>query len=94
MQAFARMASRRYAGLKETNMTTRTLSLSKGGHTYVFRYSPGCEDDIVDAVMALAEDDESPVDWLDAATLSFQVTQNAAQDCLEAMSPTDEQASS
>jgi hypothetical protein len=93
MQAPACATTERHAGLKETNMTTRTLSLAKGGHKYVFRYSPGCEDDIVDAIMELAEDDESPVDWLDAATLSFQITQNAAQDCLEAMSPTDEQAS-
>ena len=73
-------------------MSTRTLSLVKAGHKYVFSYSPGCEDDIVDAVMALAEDAQSPVDWLDAATLSFQVTQNAATDCVQALSPTDEQA--
>jgi hypothetical protein len=66
--------------------------LAKSGHTYVFRYSPGCEDDIVDAIMGLAEDDQSPVDWLDAATLSFQITQNAARDCFQALSPTDEQA--
>ena len=73
-------------------MTTRTLSLVKGGHKYVFRYAPGCEDDIVDAIMELADDEHSPVDWLDAATLSFQITQNAANDCFEALSPTDEQA--
>ena len=73
--------------------TTRTLSLVKGGHKYVFRYSAGCEDDVVDAVMALAEDGQSPVDWLDAATLSFQVTRHAACDCMEALSPTDEHVS-
>ena len=73
-------------------MTTRTLSLAKGGHRYVFRYSPGCEDDVVDAIMELAEDEQSPVDWLDAATLSYQITQNAANDCFHALSPTDEQA--
>jgi len=71
-------------------MTTRKLSLVKGGHKYVFRYSSGCEDDIVDAIMDLAEDAEAPLDWLDAATLSFQVTQYAAVDCAEALSPTDE----
>lgn len=70
--------------------TTRTLSLVKGGHKYVFRYSPGCEDDIVDAIIELAEDDRSPVDWLDAATLSYQVTQNAAQDCSQLLAPKDE----
>lgn len=72
-------------------MTTRTLSLVKGGHKYVFRYGPGCEDEMLDAIMELAESDQSPVDWLDAATLSFQVTQNTAADCVEALSPSDEQ---
>ena len=72
-------------------MSTRTLSLVKGGHKYVFRYSLGCEDDIVDAIMALAEDKRAPVDWLDAATLSFQVTQNAAAECRRVLSPIDEQ---
>ena len=74
-------------------MTTRTLSLVKNGHKYVFRYCSGREDDIVDAIMDLAEDEDSPVDWLDAATLSFQVTRYAAADCFEALSPTDEQVS-
>ena len=73
-------------------MNTRTLSLLKGGHKYVFRYASGSEDEVVDAVMALADDPGSPLDWLDAATLSFQVTQCAAADCFESLSPTDEQA--
>lgn len=72
-------------------MTTRTLSLVKGGHKYVFRYSSGCEDDILDSIMDLADSDQSPLDWLDAATLSFQVTQNTAADCVEALGPGDEQ---
>ena len=72
-------------------MNTRTLSLVKGGHRYVFRYSPGCEDEIVDAIIALAENDEAPVDWLDAATLSFQVTQYTAADCADAMKTADGQ---
>ena len=71
-------------------MATRTLSLIKSGHKYVFRYSPGGEDDVVDAIIQLAEDESSPVDWLDAATLSFEVTQYAAVGCFEALSA-DEQ---
>jgi len=71
-------------------MTTRTLSLVKSGHKYVFRYAPGREDDIIDAIVTLAESDQSPVDWLDAATLSFQITQNAASGCVEALSPKDQ----
>ena len=72
-------------------MTTRTLSLVKGGHKYVLRYSHGCEDDMLDAIMELAESDDNPVDWLDAATLSFQVTQNTAANCIQTMTPSDEQ---
>ena len=74
-------------------MTTRTLSLIKGTHKYVFRYSPGSEDDVIDAIIELAEDGAAPVDWLDAATLSFQVTQNAAQGCAAALQPGRKQAS-
>jgi hypothetical protein len=62
-------------------MTTRTLSLVKNGHKYVFRYPSGYEDEVVDEIMRLAEDPDTDFDWLDAATLSFQVTQYAAEDC-------------
>ena len=71
-------------------MTARTLSLIKGGHKYVFRYSQGCEDEIVDAIAELAARDDSPIDWLDAATLGFQVTQGIAADCTETLSGIDE----
>lgn len=67
-------------------MGTRVLSLIKGGHKYVFRYSQGCEDDIVDEIMRLAEDPWTNLDWLDAATLSFQVTHYAAVDCADELS--------
>jgi len=68
-------------------MSTRTLSLAKDGHRYIFRYLPGAEEDVLDEIMRLAESDESHLDWLDAATLSFQVTHLAAVDCLGAMGP-------
>jgi hypothetical protein len=59
-------------------MATRTLSLAKAGHRYVFRYSPGCEEAVMDQIMRLAEDAECDFDWLDAATLSLQVACFAA----------------
>ena len=59
-------------------MTTQTLSLDKDGHTYVFRYSPGRENEVMDEIIRLAEDPQSTLDWLDAATLSFQVAQSAS----------------
>lgn len=54
-------------------MSVRELSLVKGGHRYIFRYDGGCESQVIDAIMALADDPRTHVDWLDAATLGFQV---------------------
>ena len=62
-------------------MNTKTLSLVKDGHKYVFRYTAGSENHIVDEIIRLAEDSDSNLDWLDAATLSFQVARNAAMEC-------------
>ncbi len=70
-------------------METRTLSLAKGVHRYVFRYKPGAESRIVDEIMRLAESDDTNLDWLDAATLGFQVAQHAAADCCDALVPVD-----
>ena len=66
-------------------MDVRTLSLTRDGHTYVFRYTPGCEDEVVDEIMLLADRPDAHIDWLDAATLSFQITQYAAADCQAAL---------
>jgi len=59
-------------------MQVRNLTFAKDGHTFVFRYAPGCEDEVVDEIMQLAEDEDCTLDWLDAATLSFQIAQHAA----------------
>ncbi len=61
-------------------MSTRTLTLVKAGHKYVFRYGPGREREIIDHIMRLAEDGGSNLDWMDAAMLSFQVTHDAAME--------------
>ncbi|MFP4105858.1 MAG: hypothetical protein ACLFVU_07160 [Phycisphaerae bacterium] len=68
-------------------MTARTINLNKDGHKYIFRYAAGREDEIVEEIMRLADDGRCALDWLDAATLSFQVTQYAAADCCRALSP-------
>ena len=70
-------------------MSTRTLTLTKGGHRYVFRYAPGGEGLIVDEIMRLADDPGSGVSWLDAARLSFQVARDVADDCCVALSPAE-----
>ncbi len=59
-------------------MRMRTVTFAKSGHTFIFRYASGYEDEVVDEIMQLAEDDGCVVDWLDAATLSFQIAHNAA----------------
>lgn len=59
-------------------MEKRTLCLEKAGHVYVFCYEPGCEDQMVDELIRLADLGRTDLDWLDAATLSFQVAHQAA----------------
>ena len=66
-------------------MAARMLSLTKGGHKYVFHYSAGCEEELVDQIMHLAEDPQTNLDWLDAATLSFQVARYSATDGQDAL---------
>lgn len=64
-------------------MNTRTLHLEKAGHTYLIKYAPGLEDEVVEELMHLADNRGSNFDWVDAAALCFQVTQFAAEDCFE-----------
>ncbi len=69
-------------------MTKRTLSFEKSGETFVFRYPTGREDEVIDTVMELAESDDCVLDWLDAATISFQVAQVAAMDGTDSVQTT------
>ena len=68
-------------------MKMRTLTLAKQGHSYLFRYGPGCEDAVVDEFMAVADDPDAPFDWVDAATLSFQVARYTAESCDSVLKP-------
>jgi hypothetical protein len=62
-------------------METRELTIDKGGLTYVFRFAPGREGEVVDEIIRLTEDPATGLDWLDAARLGFQITQYAAAEC-------------
>jgi len=64
----------------------RTVLLHKGSHRYVFRYNEGGEGDVLEAIAELADESENNFDWMDAATLSFQVTSHQAAGCVEAIS--------
>lgn len=68
-------------------MDTNTLSLTKDGTTFVFRYASGDESRVVDEIMELADDRQCPIDWLDAATLGFQIAQYVADSCLCKLEP-------
>jgi len=72
-------------------MDTRTLCLEKEGHTYLFQYASGGEDAVIEAMMRLADDREVDFDWMDAATLTFQVAQESAEEACDAIR-TDEPA--
>lgn len=54
----------------------RQLVLEKGAEKYVFRYEPGCEDSLLDALVAQAKNSRTNFDWFDAAVLSFKLTQS------------------
>jgi len=54
----------------------RQLVLNKGAEKYVFRYKAGCEDQLLDALIEQARDQNTAFDWFDAAVLSFKLTQS------------------
>ena len=54
----------------------RQLVLNKGNEKYIFRYTTGCEDQLLDALIEQAKDSRTSFDWFDAAVLSFKLTQS------------------
>jgi hypothetical protein len=55
---------------------SRQLVLNKGTQKYIFRYDSGCESQLLDALVAQANDNGTDFDWFDAAVLSFKLTQS------------------
>ena len=53
----------------------RQLVLNKGSEKFIFRYEPGHEDQLLDAMVEQAKDKRTDFDWFDAAVLSFKLTQ-------------------
>jgi len=68
-------------------MDMRTLTLVKGREKYIIHYSPGGEHDVLDEIARMAQDRQRLFDWLDAATMSFQVVHNTAEDCARTLRP-------
>ncbi|MEM8872683.1 MAG: hypothetical protein AAGD32_00350 [Planctomycetota bacterium] len=72
-------------------LETRTLALHKGEHEHRFRYEPGDERSVLDAVIGIVGDttgkaDDAHLDWFDAAVLSHQLGEHLAKE-LEAIMP-------
>jgi hypothetical protein len=53
----------------------RQLVLVKKGQRYVFRYQEGGEAQLLSHLVELVQQDESDLDWFDAAVLSHQMGQ-------------------
>ena len=70
-------------------MGIRTVNFTKGSHHFQFRYDIGCEDEMVEELMKMADAETSILTWLDVANLSFQVTCGAAADCARTLSPSN-----
>ncbi len=51
----------------------RELVLVKQGQRYVFRCAPGQEPQLLDQLIEMARDNESDIEWFDAAMLSHQL---------------------
>ncbi len=60
---------------KTTDMTKKELVLNKGSEQYLFRYEPGDEARLLDALVVCANDPKTNFDWFDAAVLSFKLSQ-------------------
>ena len=58
------------------NANGRQLVLNKGTEKFIFRYEAGCEDKLLDALIAQVNDRCTSFDWFDAAVLSFKLTQS------------------
>ena len=54
----------------------RQVVLNKSSEKFIFRYDPGCEDKLLDVLIAQATDKQTNFDWFDAAVLSFKLTQS------------------
>jgi hypothetical protein len=62
-------------------MVERVLQLETQTQKYLFQYSPGCEHEVIDQISELAEDPACELAWVDAAHLSYQIAQYAADEC-------------
>jgi hypothetical protein len=58
----------------------RQLVFVKNNQRYIFRYAPGEETQVLDAVAKMAAAGDGGLDWFDAAVLSHQVGRHISQE--------------
>jgi hypothetical protein len=58
----------------------KTLSLMKGAQHFCFRYEPGEEAQVLDALVDMVNRRELSFDWFDAAVMSHQLGQHLAKE--------------
>jgi hypothetical protein len=51
----------------------RQIQMTKGGHTYIFRFMPGDEGTMMRVLAEKAQDESCKLDWLDGAVLASRV---------------------
>lgn len=67
----------------------KELSLLKADETFIFRYAPGHEENVLDAIVETANDRGNNFDWFDAAVLSFQLSKNLVEEADRLLCPHD-----
>ncbi len=65
----------------------RQIALVKHGQRYVFRYAPGEESQVLAALVDLAKDADSELDWFDAAVLCHQMGKRLSQQLERMLKP-------
>ncbi len=55
------------------------LTLNKDGQHFLFRYEPGCEENLLDSFVDMANDKNNDFNWFDAAVLSFQLSRQLVE---------------
>jgi len=65
----------------------KELALIKGKDRFVFRYEPGCEENVLDALIDMANDRASDFDWFDAAVISFQLSKHLVEEADHLLCP-------
>jgi hypothetical protein len=61
---------------RQLQYNLKQLVLKKSSEKYIFRYQPGSEDKLLEALVSQASDSRTSFDWFDAAVLSFKLTQS------------------